>query len=102
MLEFVRSISTHTVFANPFYEFLAASPTGFTIKWCVCLGDSALLSCGLRPLCAIAKRTIENPNGKEHGVSEATLDGQPMLLADGIAHIPLLNDGALHRVMIRL
>jgi cellobiose phosphorylase len=45
---------------------------------------------------------IENPEGKEHGVSEAMLDGQPMLLADGIARIPILNDGASHRVTIRL
>ena len=45
---------------------------------------------------------IENPKGKEHGVSEAMLDGQPMLLAEGIARIPLLNDGASHRVTIRL
>jgi len=45
---------------------------------------------------------IENPVGKEHGIAEATLDGRPLFLANGAARIPLVNDGAPHRVRIRL
>jgi hypothetical protein len=46
--------------------------------------------------------SIENPEGKEHGVTEAMLDGQPMAIADGAARIRLVNDGASHHVRIRL
>jgi cyclic beta-1,2-glucan synthetase len=45
---------------------------------------------------------IENPAGKEHGVSEATLDGRPAAVAEGVARVPLVRDGQLHRVVIRL
>ncbi|HEX4414966.1 MAG TPA: hypothetical protein VH107_15125 [Lacipirellulaceae bacterium] len=45
---------------------------------------------------------IENPAGKEHGVTTATLDGQPVLVADGAARVPLKFDGELHRVSVRL
>jgi cyclic beta-1,2-glucan synthetase len=46
--------------------------------------------------------SFENPAGKEQGVSAALLDEQPTVVADGAARIPLANDGALHRVTIRL
>lgn len=45
---------------------------------------------------------IENPEGKQHGVSSATLDGQPVDVANGAARVPLSNDGSSHRVEIRL
>jgi cyclic beta-1,2-glucan synthetase len=45
---------------------------------------------------------IENPAGKEHGVSEAMLDSRPLVLANGAARIPLVNDGSSHSVNIRL
>ena len=45
---------------------------------------------------------IENPEGKEHGVTEAILDGRPALVAEGIARMRLVRDGQLHRVVIRL
>jgi cyclic beta-1,2-glucan synthetase len=46
--------------------------------------------------------SIENPAGKEHGVSAALLDEQPTVVANGVARIPLANDGKLHQVTIRL
>jgi N,N'-diacetylchitobiose phosphorylase len=46
--------------------------------------------------------SIENPAGKEYGVSAALLDERPVAVANGVARIPLVNDGALHRVIIRL
>jgi cyclic beta-1,2-glucan synthetase len=45
---------------------------------------------------------IENPAGKEHGVSEAMLDGRPAAVAEGVARVPLVRDGQLHRVVICL
>src|SRR5204863_108900 len=45
---------------------------------------------------------IENPNGKEHGVASATLDGRPAVVANAVARVPLVSDGALHQVIIRL
>ena len=45
---------------------------------------------------------IENPEGKEHGVSAATLDGKPTTVANGVARVPLATDGELHRVVVRL
>jgi hypothetical protein len=46
--------------------------------------------------------TIENPSGKEHGVKAALLDGQPTEIIDGSARIPMLNDGNVHQVIVRL
>jgi N,N'-diacetylchitobiose phosphorylase len=45
---------------------------------------------------------IENPRGKEHGVSEAFVDGQPIFVEKSTARIRLVNDNALHRVLVRL
>ncbi len=45
---------------------------------------------------------VENPYGKERGVTSATLDGQPVAVVDGSARIPLLHDGKSHRVIVRL
>jgi cyclic beta-1,2-glucan synthetase len=45
---------------------------------------------------------IENPDGKQHGVSSGTLDGQSVEVANGAARIPVSNDGASHHVEIRL
>jgi N,N'-diacetylchitobiose phosphorylase len=45
---------------------------------------------------------IENPDGKEHGVSMATIDGQLAQVVDCIARVPLVDDGELHHVVIRL
>lgn len=46
--------------------------------------------------------TIENPAGKERGVTAATLDGQPVEVAGGQARVPILDDGKIHRVVVRL
>ena len=46
--------------------------------------------------------SIENPAGKEHGVSEAFLDEPSDKVANGVARIPIVNDGASHRVAIGL
>ncbi len=46
--------------------------------------------------------TIENPDRQEHGVSEATVDDQPAVVEDGVARIPLVADGGVHRVRLRL
>jgi cyclic beta-1,2-glucan synthetase len=45
---------------------------------------------------------IENPSGKEHGVTEALLDDQPAIVKNGAARMPLLRDGRLHCVSVRL
>ena len=45
---------------------------------------------------------IENPRGREHGVSAAFLDEQTTVVMNGVARIPLAKDGALHHVVIRL
>ncbi len=45
---------------------------------------------------------IENPDGREHGLSAATVDGHPLALADGVARVPLARDGAMHQVIVRL
>jgi cyclic beta-1,2-glucan synthetase len=46
--------------------------------------------------------TIENPNGRETGVSTATLDGDEVEVANGAARIPLQHDGGVHRVVVWL
>lgn len=46
--------------------------------------------------------TIENPAGKERGVTAATLDGQPVEVASGQARVPINDDGKAHRVVVRL
>jgi cellobiose phosphorylase len=45
---------------------------------------------------------IENPDGREHGVSTAFLDGQPAIVEHGTARIPLVDDGSSHRLAIQL
>jgi cyclic beta-1,2-glucan synthetase len=46
--------------------------------------------------------TIENPAGKETGVTAATLDGERASVVDGAARIELKQDGKLHRVVALL
>lgn len=46
--------------------------------------------------------TIENPAGKESGVTAATVDGRPARVVDGAARIELARDGETHRVVVRL
>jgi cyclic beta-1,2-glucan synthetase len=46
--------------------------------------------------------TIENPNGKESGVTMATVDGEPANVVDGAARIGLRQDGQTHQVVVRL
>ncbi len=46
--------------------------------------------------------TIENPSGNERGVCEATLDGEPTVVENATARVPLVRDGKLHRVVVRL
>jgi cyclic beta-1,2-glucan synthetase len=45
---------------------------------------------------------IENPNAREKGVSAATFDGQPVEISAGAARVPIVCDGTLHRVVVRL
>ena len=46
--------------------------------------------------------SIENPEGKETGVTAASLDGEPANIVDGAARIELRQDGQTHHVVIRL
>ncbi len=46
--------------------------------------------------------TIENPSGKETGVTVATLDDAPAIVEAGTARIALQCDGKSHRVVVRL
>ncbi len=45
---------------------------------------------------------IENPSGKERGVTHVTLDGQPSVVQNGTARVPFAADGQQHRVVVRL
>jgi cyclic beta-1,2-glucan synthetase len=45
---------------------------------------------------------IENPQGKECGVTSATVDGRRVDVVDGAARVPMESDGAAHRVVIQL
>jgi cyclic beta-1,2-glucan synthetase len=45
---------------------------------------------------------VENPAGAMRGVGEATLDGEPTPVDGEGARIPLTDDGAVHRVRLRL
>ncbi|MEO7731460.1 MAG: glycosyl transferase family 36, partial [Kofleriaceae bacterium] len=44
--------------------------------------------------------TVENPHGVSRGVTVTELDGNP--LANGIAPVPLVDDGGIHRVRVVL
>jgi cyclic beta-1,2-glucan synthetase len=46
--------------------------------------------------------TIENPAGKETGITAATVDGKRTVVADGAAQIELQPDGRTHSVVVRL
>jgi cyclic beta-1,2-glucan synthetase len=46
--------------------------------------------------------TIENPSGNEHGVKEASVDGRPAVVENGVARVLLLRDGKTHQVVVRL
>ena len=46
--------------------------------------------------------TVVNPQGKQHGVTSATLDGDSISVTAGVAKIPLLTDGRTHQVEISL
>ena len=45
---------------------------------------------------------VENPNGKQAGVTSAMLNGEPMTVEDARARIPLAQDGGSHAVTVRL
>jgi cyclic beta-1,2-glucan synthetase len=45
---------------------------------------------------------IENPQGKETGVSSATCDGAEIAVEHGVARIPIARDGGTHRVVVWL
>ncbi|MDX2169731.1 MAG: glycosyl transferase [Deltaproteobacteria bacterium] len=46
--------------------------------------------------------TVENPSGSAARVVHVELDGAPSVLADGVAHVPLLRDNAPHAVRVVL
>jgi hypothetical protein len=46
--------------------------------------------------------TIENPNGKETGVTRASADGRDVEVVDGAARIPIEHDGGVHFVVVSL
>lgn len=45
---------------------------------------------------------IENPDGKETGVTSATVDGLDAPVANGAAKLPIERDGKCHQVVVRL
>ena len=45
---------------------------------------------------------IENPDGRETSVRTATLDGSPVTILHGAAHVPLVDDGRRHEVRVCL
>jgi cyclic beta-1,2-glucan synthetase len=45
---------------------------------------------------------IENPHGKEQGVTSASVDGVNVAVERGAARIPVVHDGGAHRVVIRM
>lgn len=45
---------------------------------------------------------IENPHGKEAGVSRATLDGKDLVVKGSVARVPIVRDGTRHEVVIWL
>jgi N,N'-diacetylchitobiose phosphorylase len=46
--------------------------------------------------------TVENPRGKECGVTAATADGTAAEVVDGAARVPIVRDGQVHRVTVTL
>lgn len=68
--------------------------------------SSAWPQCRLRYRCPDTRMQydilIENPAGKETGVTAATLDGRGAPVVDGGARIPLEPDGKSHHVVVRL
>lgn len=46
--------------------------------------------------------TIDNPNGKERGVTAASVDGNAVKVADGTARVPIVSDGGVHKIVVRL
>jgi cyclic beta-1,2-glucan synthetase len=46
--------------------------------------------------------TIENSNGNETNVTNATLDGDEVVVANGAARVPLLHDNSMHHVVVWL
>src|SRR5262249_33811741 len=45
---------------------------------------------------------IENPQGKERGVTSATADGRAVDIVGGAARVPMLKDGQVHQIVVRL
>jgi cyclic beta-1,2-glucan synthetase len=45
---------------------------------------------------------IENPQGKEQGVTSASVDGDEVAVEHGAVRIPLVHDGGTHRVIVWL
>jgi len=45
---------------------------------------------------------VRNPSGRAEGVVTATLDGAPLAITDGAAHVPLEPDRRAHRVEVTL
>ncbi|MDO1528750.1 glycosyl transferase family 36 [Fulvimonas sp. R45] len=45
---------------------------------------------------------VDNPHGLQHGIAVASLDDEPLESAGGALHVPLVDDGGLHRVRARL
>jgi hypothetical protein len=45
---------------------------------------------------------VRNPQRCSETVTEATLDGRPVRVAHGEARVPLLRDGASHRLEVTL
>jgi cyclic beta-1,2-glucan synthetase len=45
---------------------------------------------------------IENPHGKEQGVTSASVDGIEVEIEGGAARVPVVHDGGTHRVIVSL
>jgi cyclic beta-1,2-glucan synthetase len=46
--------------------------------------------------------SIENPERGERGVQSAMVDGTPLAVENGVVRVPLVFDGAEHRVTLQL
>ena len=41
---------------------------------------------------------VDNPHACQHGIASATLDDEALAVTNGVLHVPLVDDGATHRI----
>jgi cyclic beta-1,2-glucan synthetase len=64
---------------------------GYTMQWTLPEGEGTRVEI-----------VVRNPQRCSETVTEATLDGRPVRVAHGEARVPLLRDGASHRLEVTL